>query len=156
MLVYSYKGEKSLTSPSYQYSSKNYNALWNYNSHFFDINNYRVSEILAKHVYCSYFNLCQFNNTLVDTYEITEDFENKVSFVKDYLQENRDIKESVDIQCIKIYNKLEQWHNRLLENPNCLDDVKWGVVRLMKFYEKQGIYRVASINLKRNYYDFCL
>lgn len=157
MLVYSYKGKKALKNDYIWHDPQIISALCCYNYDL--VSNYYNNvdgPVILKHVYRSYFTLCRFNNALVDTYAITEDFENKVSFVKDYLQENPDIKESVDIQCIKIYNKLEQWHNRLLNNSNCLDEVKWEVVHLMKFYENQSIYRIASINLKRNYYDFCL
>jgi len=157
MLVYSYKGKKALNNDYIWHDPQAISTLCQYNydlvyNHYNNVN----GPVILKHVYRSYSTLCQFNNALVDTYVITEDFGNKVSFVKDYLQENQDIKESVDIQCRKIYEKLEHWHNRLLNNQNCLDEVKWEVVHLMKFYEKQGIYRIASINLKRNYYDFCL
>ena len=53
-----------------------------------------------------------------------------------------------------MYDHLKVWYKRLVNNPNSLDDIKWQVVKSMKFYENQGIFSIASINLKQNYFDF--
>lgn len=156
MLVYVYKGNKAPNNDHIWHDPQVWSALCSYDYDLVSKKSYEmpISTIL-KHVYRSYSTLCQFNNALVDTYGITANFKTKIAFVEKYLQENKDIKESIDIQCRKIYDKLEWWYKRLLTNSNCLDEIKWEVVRLMKFYEKQDIYRISSINLKRNRQDFC-
>lgn len=157
MLVYSYKGKKAPNNDYIYHDPQVWSALCTYNQDLVSKSSYEMPlPTILKHVYRSYFTLCKFNNTLVDTYEITEKFERKISFVKEFLQKNQDILNSYDEQCKKIYNKLKIWSNRLLENPNSLNEIKWEVARLMKHYEKQEIYRVASLNLKRNYQDFCI
>lgn len=70
--------------------------------------------------------------------------------------DNQDIENSIDSKCRSIYGHLKIWYKRLTNNPNSLDDIKWKVVRTMKYYEKQDIYTISSINLKRNYYDFVI
>ena len=77
-----------------------------------------------------------------------------IEFVKNYLEENQDIVNSIDSKCRSIYDHLKVWYKRLVNNPNSLDDIKWEVVKNMKYYEKQEIFTISSINLKRNYYDF--
>lgn len=159
MLIYAYKGKKSLNNEFYfenDYTQSH--SFWKLYNYFGDLKwQFGVfREDIIRQIYRTYTTLCRFNNVLVDTYEITESLESKISFVKKYLQENQDITNSYDEQCKKIYNKLKKWYNRILENPNCLDEIKWEVAHLMKFYERQEIYRVASVNLKRNYYDFCV
>lgn len=157
MLVYSYKGEKSLNTELYCYDSLNFTKIWNYlgKPKRFCLNNEEGS-LMSRHIYRSYNTLGRFNNLLTTTYKVNNDLEDKLFFIKEYLQNNQDIKESFDNECRKIYEKLEKWHNRLLNNSNSLNDIKWEVARLMKHYEKKEIYRVASVNLKRNYYDFCV
>ena len=129
-------------------------ALRNYNENLYNnINSYGGDNVL-RHVYHTYNTLCKFNNSLVSTYEINSDYINNIEFVKDYLENNLDIENSFDSKCRIIYDHLKVWYKRLVNNPNSLDDIKWQVVKSMKFYENQGIFSIASINLKQNYFDF--
>ena len=93
---------------------------------------------------------------MVSTYEVNNNYINSIEFVKKYLEENQDIENSIDSKCRNIYDHLRVWYKRLCTNPKSLEDVKWQVVKTMKFYEKQEIFRVASINLKQNYQDFVI
>ena len=101
-----------------------------------------------------YSTLERFNSSLVNTYEVNDSYIISIEFVKKYLEENQDIVNSVDSKCRSIYDHLKVWYKRLVNNPNFLDDVKWDVAKTMKYYEKQEIFTISSINLKRNYYDF--
>lgn len=155
MLVYGYKGKKCPTSTTYWGSQKNLIALNNYNSDLFNnCNGWEVQAKLLRHVYLSYSTLCKFNNALVDTKIVDEYFITSINFVKDYLTNNIDILSSIDNKCRNIYENLSIWYKRLISNPSCLDEIKWQVVRSMKFYERQEIFTIASTNLKQNWYDF--
>lgn len=149
MLIYGYKGDKDLKSDNCNdYTSKNIMSLYNYNP------NYIATEEIIRHVFRSFNTLNRFNNSLVNIYEVNDSYIESIDFVKDYLENNLDIENSIDSKCRNIYDHLRVWYRRLCNNPNCLDDIKWQVVKTMKYYEKQGIFRVASINLKRNHQDF--
>ena len=111
---------------------------------------YNDGNMWVRHVYRTYTTLC----TLVNTYEVTDTYISSIEFVRNYLEQNTDIENSVNSKCRSIYDHLRIWYKRLVNNPNSLDDIKWKVAKTMKYYEKQEIFRVASINLKRNYYDF--
>ena len=74
--------------------------------------------------------------------------------MKSYLSDNIDILTSIDYKCREIYEHLGVWHKSLIANPNCLDGIKWQIAKSMRFYENQGIFSIASINLKQNYFDF--
>ena len=124
-----------------------------YNIELFNDRNVNT-EIWLRHVYYSYTTLCKFNNSLVNTYEVNDSYIKSIEFVKNYLEQNQDIENSVDSKCRNIYDHLRVWYKRLINNPNSLDDIKWEVAKTMKYYEKQGVFTIASINLKRNYYDF--
>lgn len=153
MLIYGYKGKKCPKSTDCYYCEKNIWALIYYNIDLF--NDSKVNtEIWLRHVYYSYNTLCKFNNSLVNTYEVNENYISSIEFIRNYLEQNLDIETSVDSKCRNIYDHLRIWYKRLVNNPNSLDDIKWEVAKTMKYYEKQEIFRVASINLKRNYYDF--
>lgn len=91
---------------------------------------------------------------MVNTYEVNDSYIIGIEFVRNYLEQNQDIENSVDSKCRNIYDHLKVWYKRIVNNPNSLDDIKWEVARTMKYYEKQGIFTISSINLKRNYYDF--
>lgn len=93
---------------------------------------------------------------MVSTYEVNNNYIKSIEFVKKYLEENQDIENSIDSKCRNIYDHLKVWYKRLVNNPNSLDDIKWEVARTMKYYEKQEIFRKASINLKQNYQDFVI
>lgn len=151
MLIYKYKGDKCLKSDNLNdYSIKNYIALKNYNENLIS-RNVHLEEVIRQ-VFNTYSTLCKFNNTLVNVKEIKYiDFE----FIKEYLERNADVKDSVDSKCRSIYNNLNNWYNKI-NNDYSLDEIKWQVVKSMKFYERLGIFSVASINLKRNYYDFTI
>lgn len=152
MLIYGYRGKKCPTSTNFYTSQKNVIALYNYNQDLF--NRCDNQELFLKHVYLSYSTLERFNSSLVNTYEINDNYITSIEFVKNYLEENQDIENSIDSKCRSIYDHLRVWYKRLVNNPNSLDDVKWEVARTMKHYEKQELFTVSSINLKRNYYDF--
>lgn len=151
MLIYGYRGKKCLVSQD-SFNETNLWALYRYNNGHLNYND--TNSTMVRHVYCSYSTLCKFNNLLTNTYEVDENYIQNIDFVKDYLDDNQDIENSPDNKCRSIYNHLRVWYNRLSNNPDCLDEIKWQVAKTMKHYEKQEIYRVASINLKRNYYDF--
>ena len=155
MLIYGYKGDKCLKSDNCDdYSTKNIMAVKNYNEDLYNnINSYGFRDVL-RHVYHTYTTLCKFNNSLVGTYEVDGNYISKIDFVKEYLENNLDIENSFDSKCRNIYDHLRIWYKRLVNNPNSLDDIKWEVARTMKYYERQEIFRKASINLKRNYQDF--
>lgn len=155
MLINGYKGNKCLKSDNCNdYSIKNIIAIKNYNIDIYNnINSYGVYTVL-RHVYHTYNTLSKFNNSLVNTYEVNDSYIKSIEFVKNYLEQNQDIENSFDSKCRNIYDHLKVWYKRLINNPNSLDDIKWEVARTMKYYEKQGIFTIASINLKRNYYDF--
>ena len=155
MLIYGYKGDKCLKSDNCDdYTSKNLIAIKNYNEDLYNnINLYGFRDVL-RHLYHTYNTLGKFNNSLVNTYEVNNSYIKSIEFVKDYLENNLDIENSFDSQCRNIYDHLKVWYKRLVNNPNSLDDIKWQVAKIMKYYEKQEIFRVASINLKRNYQDF--
>lgn len=112
------------------------------------------TKLWLRHVFNSYRTLERFNSSLVNTYEVNDRYIISIEFVKNYLEQNQDIENSVDSKCRNIYDHLRIWYKRLVNNPNSLDDIKWEVARTMKYYEKQGIFTISSINLKRNYYDF--
>lgn len=153
MLIYGYKGKKCPKSTDCHYCEKNMWALIYYNIELFNDRNVNT-EIWLRHVYYSYTTLCKFNNSLVNIYEVNDTYITNIEFVKNYLEQNQDIENSVDSKCRNIYDHLRVWYKRLINNPNSLDDIKWEVAKTMKYYEKQGIFTIASINLKRNYYDF--
>ena len=150
MLIYGYKGKKCLVSTN----ENNHTNLWALYHYFGEVYNGYPTSMIAKHVYYSYSTLCKFNNSLVNTYKVTDNYLASIYFVKNYLEQNTDIENSVDSKCRSIYDHLRIWYKRLANNPHSLDDIKWEVAKTMKYYEKQEIFRVASINLKRNYYDF--
>lgn len=152
MLIYGYRGKKCPTSTNFYTSQKNVRALYNYNQDLF--NRCDNQELFLKHVYLSYSTLERFNSSLVNTYEVNDSYIKSIEFVKNYLEENQDIVNSIDSKCRSIYDHLKVWYKRLVNNPNFLDDIKWEVVKNMKYYEKQEIFTISSINLKRNYYDF--
>ena len=154
MLIYGYRGKKCPTSTNFYTSQKNVIALYNYNQDLF--NKCGNQELLLKHVYLSYSTLERFNSSLVNTYEVNEDYISSLDFVKEYLEDNQDIENSIDSKCRSIYDHLKIWYKRLTNNSQSLDGIKWEVVMTMKYYEKQGIYTISSINLKRNYYDFVI
>lgn len=155
MLIYGYKGDKCLKSDNCDdYTGKNLIAIKNYNEDLYNnINLYGFRDVL-RHLYHTYNTLGKFNNSLVNTYEVNNSYIKSIEFVKDYLENNLDIENSFDSKCRNIYDHLKVWYKRLVNNPNSLDDIKWQVAKIMKYYEKQEIFRVASINLKRNYQDF--
>lgn len=153
MLIYGYKGKKCPKSTDCHYCEKNIWALIYYNIELFNDNKVNT-EIWLRHVYHSYTTLCKFNNSLVSAYEVNDSYIANIEFVKEYLEQNVDIENSIDSKCRKIYDHLRVWYKRLVNNPNSLYDIKWEVAKTMKYYEKQGIFTIASINLKRNYYDF--
>ena len=153
MLIYSYKGKKCPTSTDYWNSQKNVWSLYHYNPDLFNDNKVD-KEVWLRQVYNTFSTLCRLNNYLVSAYKVDDKFYNDIDFVKQYLTDNEDIVGCVDRKCREVYNNLNTWYKRLLANANCLDDIKNQVVNSMKFYEKQDIFRVASINLKHNYYDF--
>lgn len=155
MLVYGYKGKKCPNSTTYWNNQANLFALNTYNKTLFEsCGSWEEQAKFLKHVYLSYSTLCKFNNTLVNINIVDDYFITSISFVKSYIQDNIDILTSIDNKCRNIYVKLDSWYKRLVANLNCLDNIKWEVARLMKFFEKQGIFTISSINLKRNYYDF--
>lgn len=153
MLMYGYRGKKCPVSTDCHYCEKNMWALIYYNIELFNDRNVNT-EIWLRHVYYSYTTLCKFNNSLVNTYEVNDTYIANIEFVKNYLEQNQDIENSVDSKCRNIYDHLRVWYKRLVNNPNSLDEIKWEVAKTMKYYEKQGIFTIASINLKQNYYDF--
>ena len=157
MLIYGYKGDKCLKSDNCDdYSIKNIMAVKNYNEYLYNnINSYGFRDVL-RHLYHTYNTLGKFNNSLVNAYEVNNNYINSIEFVKKYLEENQDIENSIDSKCRNIYDHLRVWDKRLCTNPNSLEDIKWQVVKTMNFYEKQEIFRVASINLKQNYQDFVI
>lgn len=151
MLIYGYKGDKCLKSDNCDdYTVKNLKSLYNYNPDL------RVTDEIIRHVFRSFNTLNRFNNSLVSTYEVNSNYINNIEFVKEYLENNLDIENSIDSKCRNIYDHLRVWYKRLVNNPNSLDDIKWEVARTMNYYEKQEIFRVASINLKQNYQDFVI
>ena len=173
MLAYIYKGKKCLEPINYyNYSwmgssyNKNLSILYKYNNDYppYDIdwqnkNRYKhnIDDIkrVIEHIYFSYETLKQLNNLLTITYEINDDFISKIDFVKEYLRDYSDIEHnSLDIECRKIYAKLNNWYYRLTNNPDSLDTIKWEVVRIMKHYEKKEIFKIAKSNVKKNYYDY--
>lgn len=151
MLIYKYKGDKCLKSNNLNdYSIKNCVALKNYNENL--ISKDAHLEEVIRQVFNTYNTLCKFNNTLVNVKDINYgDFE----FVKEYLESNADVKNCIDSKCRSIYDNLNNWYNKI-NNDYSLDEIKWQVVKSMKFYERLGIFSIASINLKRNYYDFTI
>lgn len=157
MLIYGYVGKKALKTKDFWNNLQTNRALYCYNYDLTKANaSYEKGNLLARHVYNSYTTLCKFNNSLVSTYEVNNNYINSIEFVKKYLEENQDIENSIDSKCRNIYDHLRVWYKRLCTNPNSLEDIKWQVVKTMKFYEKQEIFRVASINLKQNYQDFVI
>lgn len=153
MLIYGCRGKKCLVSTN----ENNYTNLWAL-VHYYDGSysfEYPTSMVM-RHIYCSYTTLCRFNNSLTSTYEVNDNYIKSIEFVKEYLEENQDIENSMDRRCRSIYDDLKVWYKRLCNSSNSLDDIKWQVVKTMKHYEKQDIFKVASINLKRNYYDFVI
>jgi len=153
MLIYGYKGKKCPISTNYWHCEKNLWTLYYYNSDLF--NDSKVNtEIWLRQVYNTFNTLCRFNNYLVNAYVVDDKFYDEINFVKQYLTDNEDVVGSADRKCSEIYDNLNVWYKRLFANANCLDDIKTRVVKSMQFYERQEIFSVASINLKRNYYDF--
>ena len=157
MLIYGYVGKKALKTKDFWNNLQTNRALYCYNYDLTKANaTYEKGNLLARHVYNSYTTLCKFNNSLVSTYEVNSNYIENIDFVKEYLEKNLDIENSIDSKCRNIYDHLRVWYKRLCTNPKSLEDVKWQVVKTMKFYEKQEIFRVASINLKQNYQDFVI
>lgn len=153
MLVYGYKGKKCPKSTDFNYCEKKLWALIYYNIELF--NDSKVNrEIWLRQVYNTFNTLCKFNNYLLNAYEVDDKFYNDIDFLKQYLIDNEDVVDSVNRKCREIYSNLNIWYKRLVSNPKCLDEIKWQVVKSMKFYEKQEIFSITSTNLKRNYYDF--
>ena len=152
MLIYGYRGKKCPVSTDIN-NHTNLWALFRYNEDFFQDSKINT-KLWLRHVFNSYRTLERFNSSLVNTYEVNDRYIISIEFVKNYLEQNQDIENSVDSKCRNIYDHLRIWYKRLVNNPNSLDDIKWEVARTMKYYEKQGIFTISSINLKRNYYDF--
>ena len=157
MLIYGYVGKKALKNDDFWNNAHTNRALYYYNYELTKENaSFEKGRLLARHVYNSYSTLCRFNNSLTSTYEVDDNYIKSIEFVKEYLEENQDIENSMDRRCRNIYDDLKVWYKRLYNSPNSLDDIKWQVVKTMKHYEKQDIFKVASISLKRNYYDFVI
>lgn len=157
MLIYGYIGKKALKNDDFWNCLQTNKALYCYNYELTKENaTYEKGKLLARHVYNSYTTLCRFNNSLTRVYEVDDSYIKSIEFVKEYLKENQDIENSMDRRCRSIYDDLKVWYKRLCNSSNSLDDIKWQVVKTMKHYEKQEIFKVASINLKRNYYDFVI
>lgn len=155
MLVYSYKTKKCPLSTSYWHNNRNLMALNNYNKDLFErCSGWQGQAKFLKDVFLSYSTLCEFNNSLTDITTVDDYFITSLDFVKVYIRDNVDILTSIDNKCRKIYEDLDRWYKRLIANPECLDSIKMEVVRCMKFHERQGMFKISSINLKRNYYDF--
>lgn len=152
MLIYGYRGKKCPVSTDIN-NDTNLWALIRYNKDFFQDSKINTKDWL-RHVYNSYSTLGRFNSSLVNTYEVNDSYIIGIEFVRNYLEQNQDIENSVDSKCRNIYDHLKVWYKRIVNNPNSLDEIKWEVARTMKYYEKQGIFAISSINLKRNYYDF--
>lgn len=150
MLIYGYRGKKCPVSTDIN----NHTNLWALYHYFGGNYTGYPTSMVARHIYCSYSTLCKFNNSLVNTYEVNDDYIMSIEFVKNYLEQNEDIENSFDSKCRSIYDHLRVWYKRLVNNPNSLGGIKWEIAKTMKYYEKQGIFTIASINLKRNYYDF--
>lgn len=155
MLIYGYRGKKALNSTDFWNNMQVNRALYCYNYDLTKANaSYEKGNLLARHVYSSYSTLCKFNSSLVNTYEVNDSYIISIEFVRNYLEQNQDIENSVDSKCRNIYDHLRVWYKRLVNNPNSLDEIKWEVARTMKYYAKQGIFTISSINLKRNWQDF--
>lgn len=152
MLIYGYRGKKCPVSTDIN-NHTNLWALFRYNEDFFQDTNIN-NKLWLKHVFNSYSTLERFNSSLVNTYEVNDNYITSIDFVRNYLEQNQDIENSVDSKCRNIYDHLRIWYKRLVNNPNSLDDIKWEVARCMKYYAKQGIFTISSINLKRNWQDF--
>jgi len=104
----------------------------------------------------TYPTLCKFNNTLIDVYTIKNTSTLNLDFLTDFLDKHSDLEDSIDTKCREVYTKLNIWYKRLIDNPDNLDSVKWEVVKLMKYFERNGIFRVSSCNLKSNYHDYVI
>lgn len=152
MLIYGYRGKKCPVSTDIN-NHTNLWALFRYNEDFFQDTNIN-NKLWLKHVFNSYSTLERFNSSLVNTYEVNDNYITSIDFVRNYLEQNQDIENSVDSKCRNIYDHLRVWYKRLVNNSNSLDNIKWEVARCMKYYAKQDIFTISSINLKRNWQDF--
>ena len=148
MLIYNYKGEKSLISNDDGNNNRNLLALHKYNKTLFNLtSNYQK---LLDDVYYSYTTLCDLNNLLVK-----DEYDKAISLLQSFVTNHEPIKNSEDINCVNIYRSITKWL-RELENERISNDiVKNSVVKIMRIYEKEGIYKISGCNLKSNYYDFC-
>lgn len=148
MLIYNYKGKKSLISNDDGNNNRNLLALHKYNKTLFKSTS--NSQKLLDDVYYSYTTLCNFNNLLVK-----DEYAKAISLLQSFIINHEHVKNSEDINCVNIYRSLTKWL-RELENERISNDiVKNSVVKIMQIYEKEGIYKISGCNLKSNYYDFC-
>ena len=148
MLIYNYKGKKSLISNDDGNNNRNLLALYKYNKTLFKLtSNYQK---LLDDVYYSYTTLCDLNNLLVK-----DEYGKAISLLQSFITNHEPVKNSEDINCVNIYRSITKWL-RELENERISNDiVKNSVVKIMQIYEKEGIYKISGCNLKSNYYDFC-
>ena len=92
MLIYGYRGKKCPVSTDIN----NHTNLWALYHYFGGNYTGYPTSMVARHIYCSYSTLCKFNNSLVNTYEVNDDYIMSIEFVKNYLEQNKDIENSFD------------------------------------------------------------
>ena len=160
MLIYGYKGKCCPTS-TLSTSEKNVFALVMYNNNILGkdggLPTKFIEETYLRQVYNTYSTLCKFNNLLV-----SDDIENSLSLLNDYLTNNEDIAtQTYDSKIRGIYDDLRVCRNRLQDNSNSLSDIKKKIVSLMKHYSRfqgteswKNLFQVASINQQINYDDY--
>lgn len=159
MLIYGYRGKASMNST--RFTDKNFFVLCMYHSIKRRNSGWYMdrARIGIRQVYNTMKTFEKFNNYLIDAYNTEEKpLKLELAFLDNYLKENNDIISSpcVDMNgiCSYIYKKLSKWYDRLTDSIDNLDNVKWEVVKEMKYFEKMGLFHIASINQQKNYDDF--
>lgn len=77
MLIYGYKGDKCLKSDNCDdYTIKNLKSLYNYNP------NLRATHEILRHVFHSFNPLNRFNNSLVNTYKVTDNYISSIELLE--------------------------------------------------------------------------
>lgn len=175
MLIYGYKGKCCPTSIT-DMNEKNIYAILYYNRDVLNkgdsVGKGSDTSTLLRQVYNTYSTLCKFNNSLTSIQDKTDttlsekDYNKQemkrikaitdaLALLEDYLTKNEDIVEqSYDTKIRNIYDDLRIAYNRLSNNTDVLDEIKKKIVGSMKFYEKLGLFQVASINQQKNYDDY--
>lgn len=149
MIIYSTKTNKLPVSDDILYSSSNFFKLYCYDKNLLCCGKgFEYQKRFAKDVFNTYYSLVNFNN-LLDV-----NVHNAFLELNIFIEDNPEIKNSVDFRCRSLYDEMEYWNNKykLDSSSESVKQICDKVQKLLEQLEKQEIVKKSSCNLKKNYY----